>query len=102
MLATIIIGTIMWVLIIGSIIYIAIDESKWSKMEQETRQYRLSTLEHFRNEVNEIDRKHDNGLISDEQYQEELRKIDKKFKGKRLLAFCISPKMLLLNFLLIF
>ena len=35
-------------------------------------------LEHFRNEVNEIDRKHDNGLISDEQYQEELRKIDKK------------------------
>ena len=63
MLATIIIGTVMWVLIIGSIIYIAIDESEWSKMEQETTQYRLSTLEHFRNEVNEIDRKHDNGLI---------------------------------------
>lgn len=78
MLATIIIGTVMWVLIISAIIYIAIDESKWSKMEQETRQYRLSTLEHFRNEVNEIDRKHDSGLISDEQYQEELRKIDKK------------------------
>ena len=67
MLATIIIGTVMWVLIIGTIIYIAIDESKWSKMEQETRQYRLSTLEHFRNEVNENERKHDNGLITDEQ-----------------------------------
>ena len=78
MLATIIIGSLMWICIIGAIIYIAIDESKWSKMEQETRQYRLSTLEHFRNEVNEIDRKHDNGRISDEQYQEELRKIDKK------------------------
>ena len=78
MLATIIIGTVMWVLIIGSIIYIAIDESKWSKMEQETRQYRLSTLAHFKSEVNEIDRKHDNGIITDEQYQEELRKIDKK------------------------
>ena len=39
MLATIIIGTVMWVLIIGTIIYIAIDESKWTKMEQERRQY---------------------------------------------------------------
>lgn len=78
MIATIIIGTVMWVCIIGAIIYIAIDEKRWDKMEHESRQYRLSTLEHFRNEVNDIDRKHDNGLISDEQYQEELRKIDKK------------------------
>lgn len=78
MIATIIIGTVMWVCIIGAIIYIAIDEKRWDKMEHESRQYRLSTLEHFRNVVNEIDRKHDNGLISDEQYQEELRKIDKK------------------------
>lgn len=78
MIATIIIGTLMWILIIGAIIFTALEENKWSNMEQANRQYRLSTLEHFRNEVNEIDRKHDNGLISDEQYQEELRKIDKK------------------------
>ena len=78
MIATIIIGSLMWIFIIGAIIFTALEESKWSNMEQTSRQYRLSTLEHFRNEVNEIDRKHDNGLISDEQYQEELRKIDKK------------------------
>lgn len=78
MLATIIIGTLMWILIIGTIIFTVLEENKWSNMEQANRQYRLSTLAHFRNEVDEIDRKHDNGLISDEQYQEELRKIDKK------------------------
>lgn len=75
---TFIIGIIFWLCIIGVIIVCINEEKKYTTMENKNIEYRLSTLEHFREEVNEIDRKHDNGLINDEQYQEELRKIDKK------------------------